>query len=680
MDKEPLYKTLSNALIDQIEQGNAPWQKKFPSGVQFLPFNPSNGSIFHGINVIQLLAQNKEDPRWMTYKQAKELGGQVRSNEEGVKVQYWKFTKEERVTIDGQEQTRKVDLETPELFYATVFNAEQIDGLPPLEIPRSDPNFQGVENCLAQISVEHDLQKSKSPYYGRSDDAIHLPPKNNTLEFYQTALYQAAKWTSHPDRMDRDIGPSGSKIRAVEELRCQLTTFIVGSNLGIGYTPSFFTQGATASNLIEHLKESPVEIFRATSQAEKIATNLLDMCHGKEIFTKSQAQKTTDKRIYLAVPYGERNAAKALGAKWDPQEKAWFSEGEAAIKKLRRWLPENQEKREKSSLTPREELSALMKEIGFELGGEHPIMDGKPHRCRIVGDKHGEVGGFYVAHADGLPNAFAKNNRTNAELQWKAKGYIISEEQKAVLKAEAAQKRQEREQTREKDHQAALKRIEEQIRSSQRVKNSQYLDKKGIQPTEGVTMSQYNSLIVPAYDVAGKLQTVQYINEDGTKRFAKDAKREGSFHPIGGFDRIQKSNTIVIAEGYATANSIASVCVQVGEQNVAVVGALSAGNLEAVATSLHEKFPDKQIFIAADCDKVGLETAEKAAQAVNGSVITPSFSTANLELNPSPNDFNDVHMLDGLSGLEIQLTPVFQAAIEKPIAKTKDEELAVIER
>ncbi len=674
MTKEPLYETLAAALIEQIEQGNAPWQKTFPSGVQFLPFNPSNGSTYHGINVIQLLAQNREDPRWMAYKQARELGGQVRSGEEGTKVQYWKFTEEQKITIDGQEQTRKVDLKTPEVFYATVFNAEQIDNLPALEIQKIEPNMQGAENCIGQISVENDLQASKSPYYARLSDVVHLPPKNDTLEFYQAALYQAAKWTSHPDRMDRDIGPSGSRTRVIEELRCQIATMIVGSSLGIGYMPSSMTQGATASSLVEHLKENPVEIFRAASQAEKIASHLLDMCHGKEIFAKSQIQQTLSEKVYLAVPYGERNAAKALGAKWDPQEKSWYSEGKETTKKLERWLSENQEKQQKSSLPPREELSALMKEIGFELEGDHPIMDGKPYRARIMGDNHGEVGGFYVAHSDGHPNAYVKNNRTNIELRWKAKGYVISEEQKAALKADAAQKRQEREQSREKEHQAALQKIEQQIESSTRVERSDYLDRKGIKATEGVRISQYNSLIVPAYDAAGKLQTVQYINEDGTKRFAKEARREGSFHPIDGFSQIQKSNVIVIAEGYATANSIASA----SDKNVAIVAALSAGNLEAVAVSLCEKFPDKQIVVAADRDQVGLETAEKAAKAVNGSVIVPSFSQADLKNNSSLNDFNDLQILQGTNELKIQLSSVMEAAKETLNTKATHKEAAMV--
>ncbi len=229
--KESLFKTLANTLVDQIEQGNAPWQRHFPSGVQYMPFNPYNGSTYHGVNIIQLLAQDREDPRWMTYRQATELGGQVRSGEEGIKVQYWKFTEEQKITIDGQEQTKKVDLKIPEVLYATVFNAEQIDNLPELEIQKIVPNIQGAEKCLGQIAIENDLHKSKSPYYSRLADVIHLSAKNDTPEYYQTALYQAAKWTSHQDRMDRDIGPSGSKTRAVEELRCQIATLIMGSEL-----------------------------------------------------------------------------------------------------------------------------------------------------------------------------------------------------------------------------------------------------------------------------------------------------------------------------------------------------------------------------------------------------------------------------------------------------------------
>jgi putative DNA primase/helicase len=46
---------------------------------------------------------------------------------------------------------------------------------------------------------------------------------------------------------------------------------------------------------------------------------------------------------------------------------------------------------------------------------------------------------------------------------------------------------------------------------------------------------------------------MQYIREDGTKRFAKNSRKEGCFHVIGGMKALVTSPILMIAEGYATA-------------------------------------------------------------------------------------------------------------------------------
>lgn len=44
-------------------------------------------------------------------------------------------------------------------------------------------------------------------------------------------------------------------------------------------------------------------------------------------------------RIWLDVPFDEKNKAKALGARWDGDEQRWYAPSEDAVKALRRWKP-----------------------------------------------------------------------------------------------------------------------------------------------------------------------------------------------------------------------------------------------------------------------------------------------------------------------------------------------------
>src|SRR5260370_4758031 len=114
--------------------------------------------------------------------------------------------------------------------------------------------------------------------------------------------------------------------------------------------------------------------------------------------------------------------------------------------------------------------------------------------------------------------------------------------------------------------------------------------------------SRNGDLLVPGYDVDGKLWTVQYTKEDGTKRFAKDSRKDGCFHVVDaanaaeGLQKLANSPVIAITEGYATAATVAKY------GNVPAVAAFDSGNLLAVATALHERWPDKRVMIAGDDD------------------------------------------------------------------------------
>ena len=45
------------------------------------------------------------------------------------------------------------------------------------------------------------------------------------------------------------------------------------------------------------------------------------------------------RRTYLEVPYGEKDTAKAYGAKWDPQRRKWFADSEFDLPALSKWQP-----------------------------------------------------------------------------------------------------------------------------------------------------------------------------------------------------------------------------------------------------------------------------------------------------------------------------------------------------
>lgn len=291
-DRKSFADRVAEKLIDALEKGTAPWQKPWSAGAaDFLPHNPTTGKRYRGINALMLAAQGRDDTRWMTYKQAQGQGAQVRKGERGTPVQYWQYADRQERRDDqgkpvldpatGKPVMDEVRLERPKVFTAIVFNAEQIDGLPPpAERPPVAWNpIEKAEAILAASGADIRHSHQGSAFYAPGRDFIQLPHKEHFGEaagYYATALHELGHWTGHPSRLERDLAhPFGSEGYAKEELRAEIASLILGNDLGIGHDPG--QHAAYVKSWIKVLQDDPLEIFRAATDAEKIATYVVGL-------------------------------------------------------------------------------------------------------------------------------------------------------------------------------------------------------------------------------------------------------------------------------------------------------------------------------------------------------------------------------------------------------------------
>jgi antirestriction protein ArdC len=285
--KVPYYEQVAITLIEQLEAGTAPWQKTWEPGTIHLPHNPVTGTRYRGANAVWLAMQGRGDPRWMTEQQARSVGAQVRRGEKGTLVQFWKLTdqvavKDERgkplKDAEGNQVYRRIQLDKPRVFSAAVFNAEQIEGLPALEVkvPALD-RHERAEALLKTSGVEIRHDQADRAFYRPATDRIHLPPRSSfkTADtFLATALHELAHATGHPARLDRDLAhPFGSVGYAKEELRAEIASLMIGDQLGIGHDPG--QHAAYVNSWVQVLKEDPKEILRASRDADKISKCVL---------------------------------------------------------------------------------------------------------------------------------------------------------------------------------------------------------------------------------------------------------------------------------------------------------------------------------------------------------------------------------------------------------------------
>lgn len=279
--KKAFSDQVAEKLIKQLEAGTAPWQRPWgeASNAQ-LPMNPTSGNRYKGINVVHLLSEGRADPRWMTYKQAETVGAQVRKGEKGTTIQFWSFpdrgNAEENKHVSETEKTKSP---IPFVRYSPVFNAEQIDGLPPLP-PAKERTWESIEraeNLLIASGAQIDHASQNRALYYPQSDRILLPQKEQFTDahlYYAVALHELGHWTGHESRLARDLsGAMGGERYAKEELRAEISSMLMGAEIGLGHDPS--NHVAYVAYWIEELKKDPTVIFKAAADAEKIQTFLL---------------------------------------------------------------------------------------------------------------------------------------------------------------------------------------------------------------------------------------------------------------------------------------------------------------------------------------------------------------------------------------------------------------------
>lgn len=314
MDKKdvqrPLHVQVAEKVIEGLKAGTAPWQIPWDaSGKPFLlPYNFQSGMRYKGINSLSLLMAGREDPRWMTYRQAEENGMQVRKGEKSMLIQFVKTTDERtkrdasgKIIHDEQGKPVKETAALPHAIIrnAYVFNAAQIDGVPKLEREKPGADWQPnerAEKMIASSGAKILHEYSGRAFYSPKNDSITLPYKDwfsQDHKYYATLLHELGHWTGHPERLNRNMGNSfGDLLYAREELRAEIASMIMGQELGIGHDPG--QHFAYVESWIKILEDNPYEIFLASMDAERIFNYIMDL-------ERKQEKSVAAQQVYAAA-------------------------------------------------------------------------------------------------------------------------------------------------------------------------------------------------------------------------------------------------------------------------------------------------------------------------------------------------------------------------------------------
>lgn len=283
-----IYTRITDKIVEDLARGVKPWMQPWHDrnmrGHITRPLR-HNGQPYSGMNVLLLWSEGMlrgfTSPQWMTFKQALELGGAVRRGETGTTVVFAsRFTKTEADANGGE-----VDREIPFLKAYSVFNVEQIDGLPeqyhhrPIPLPDPVERIEHADRFFRSTGamIRHGGTQA---YYSPVTDHIQMPPFEtfrDVVSYYATLAHEEIHWAGAAHRLDRDLSryAKDRSERAREELIAELGSCFLCADLGI--VPELEPRPDHASYLASWLKvlsDDKRAIFQAAAHAQRAAAYL----------------------------------------------------------------------------------------------------------------------------------------------------------------------------------------------------------------------------------------------------------------------------------------------------------------------------------------------------------------------------------------------------------------------
>lgn len=273
-----VYERITASIVAQLDQGTRPWMQ--PWGAGGSPVRPlrHNGVPYRGINTLLLWMTAAErgfiSPFWMTYKQAQELGGQVRKGEKSTLVVYAGAIEKQEDDANGAQAERRI----PFMKGYSVFCADQIDDLPEhfyvkAEAPESAENKERIArvDTYFQHTGADIREGGNRAFYSPGGDFIQMPPFSAFVSaeaFATTLAHEGIHWSAN--RVGRDLSryAKDSSDRAREELVAELGSVFFAADHGLQIEPRD-DHAAYIKSWVAVLKNDKRAIFQAASLAEK---------------------------------------------------------------------------------------------------------------------------------------------------------------------------------------------------------------------------------------------------------------------------------------------------------------------------------------------------------------------------------------------------------------------------
>jgi antirestriction protein ArdC len=292
-----VYEIVTERILEKLEAGTVPWHKPWAGGGS--PQNLVSGRGYRGVNIFLLGCQGFTSPYWLTFKQAKQLGGSVRKGEHGTPCILWKWiNRSDENAETGDTETKQIPL----IRYYNVFNAEQCDGISHarLEAQQDEPEpfnpIESAERIVASYPKPPSISEDGrgAAYYRPSTDSIHMPEQetfDSEAHYYATLFHEMTHSTGHESRLARTGVTNriryGSHEYSQEELVAEMGAAFLAAEAGIDSEALVDNSASYVASWMERLRSDPKLVVLAGAQAQRAVDHILDRTFEAELEAKA---------------------------------------------------------------------------------------------------------------------------------------------------------------------------------------------------------------------------------------------------------------------------------------------------------------------------------------------------------------------------------------------------------
>lgn len=281
--RNDVYQIVTDRVISLLEAGTVPWRKPWAGGEYQFPMNLASGKAYRGVNVWLLSCAGFGSPYWVSFKQARDRGGNVRKGEKSSLAVFWK-----RLDVDDKVTGERKFV--PLLRYYNVFNVEQCDGLAypkPEAKPDTFNPIAAAESIVEAMPARPEITHGEPrAYYRRDVDRVNMPAKQSfdvEAEYYSTLFHELIHSTGHESRLARLANEStnfGSSTYAKEELLAEMGASYLSASAGILHR-TVDNSAAYVASWLRRLRDDRKLVVNAAAAAQRAADFILGKTYGE---------------------------------------------------------------------------------------------------------------------------------------------------------------------------------------------------------------------------------------------------------------------------------------------------------------------------------------------------------------------------------------------------------------